>query len=85
MEKIEEELQNWKVWFTAGRLSKRRSFAGKASGGSASENGQGTDERSGLFLWKISRREISREELRGIRRLYVKNRQIMRLSDSKQG
>lgn len=85
VEKIEEELQNWKVWFTAGRLSKRRSFAGKASGGSASENGQGTDERSGLFLWKISRREISREELRGIRRLYVKNRQIMRLSDSKQG
>lgn len=85
VEKIEEELQNWKVWFTAGRLSKRRSFAGKASGGSALENGQGTDERSGLFLWKISRREISREELRGIRRLYVKNRQIMRLSDSKQG
>lgn len=85
VEKIEEELQNWKVWFTAGRLSKRRSFAGKASGGSASENGQGTDERSGLFLWKISRREISREELWGIRRLYVKNRQIMRLSDSKQG
>ena len=85
VEKIEEELQNWKVWFTAGRLSKRRSFAGKASEGSASENGQGTDERSGLFLWKISRREISREELRGIRRLYVKNRQIMRLSDSKQG
>lgn len=86
VERIEEELQNWKVWFTAGRLSKRRNFAGKASGESASsENGQGTDERSGLFLWKISRREISREEIRGIRRLYIKNRQIMCLSDSKRG
>ena len=86
VERIEEELQNWKVWFTAGRLSKRRNFAGKASGESASsENGQGTDEKSGLFLWKISRREISREEIRGIRRLYIKNRQIMCLSDSKRG
>lgn len=86
VERIEEELQNWKVWFTAGRLSKRRNFAGKASGESASsENGQGADERSGLFLWKISRREISREEIRGIRRLYIKNRQIMCLSDSKRG
>lgn len=86
VERIEEELQNWKVWFTAGRLSKRRNFAGKVSGESASsENGQGTDEKSGLFLWKISRREISREEIRGIRRLYIKNRQIMCLSDSKRG
>lgn len=82
VQRIEEDLQNWKVWFATGRLSKKQKYAEKASGGHGfSEAAQSTDEPGELLLWKVPKREISREEIRRVRRLYVRNRQIMRLSD----
>ncbi len=132
VQRVEEDSQNWKIWFVTGREARRLELSGKSpeSDGTFSEgtagadrafsegtagadaekgapsgtsgekdkkeressdkrnagNGEGTTgPAKKLLLWKVPKREISREEIRRIRRLYIENRQIMRLTASKRG
>ncbi len=121
VQRVEEDTQNWKIWFATGREARRLELSGKSPepDGTFAEGTAGTDaeqntapgtpgekdkkeEKSSdkrnagngketakpakkLLLWKVSKRELSREEIRGIRRLYVENRQIMLLTASKRG
>ena len=121
VQRVEEDPQNWKIWFATGREARRLELSGKSPepDGTFAERTVGTDAEQGtapgtpgekdkkeekssdkrdagngeetakpakkLLLWKVSKRELSREEIRGIRRLYVENRQIMLLTASKRG
>ena len=119
VKRVEEDLQNWKIWFATGREARRLELSGQGSGrafsgrtgetdttrksaaqaseekdkkeeqlsGKKSEESRNNTEESveKLLLWKVSKREIPREELWNIRRLYVENRQIMRLTAPKRG
>lgn len=121
VQRVEEDLQSWRIWFATGREARRLELSGKASGSGSSSsepnagtetereaatgNLEGKDKKNGessdkadkeggrsseepaesLLLWKVSKREISREEIWRIRRLYIENRQIMRLTAPKRG
>lgn len=121
VQQVEEDLQNWKIWFVTGREARRLTLSGKGPefcGGPREQNfkaeagksaGAGTpggkdkkedkssdkismetggrpaEPAKNLLLWKVSKRELSREEAWEVRRLYVENRQIMRLTAPKRG